>query len=339
MIQKNVTIAIDAMGGDNGSAVIVQGAIAAAKKHHAKILLVGDTSTITDIVKDIDTSSVDYEIVSATQVVEMTEKPSEILRSKKDSSIHIACKLVKEGKANAFVSAGHSGASVACGMFIIGRMKGIDRPALATIMPSEKKPFVFLDLGATVDCTPHNLLQFALMGNVLAKQFLDYTNPRVALLNIGEEEGKGNLVVQETYSLLKQCNDIHFVGNVEGKDVYLGDVDVVVCDGFVGNIALKISEGVASTITTLLKRSIKQNILSILGAILAKPAFKQLKRDTDYSEYGGALVLGLQQLGIVAHGRSNAKAIESATTVAITLARKNTASYLQETIEANLTQK
>lgn len=337
MTKQQVSIAIDAMGGDNGSDIIIEGACVAAHKHNARLLLVGDVASIEKSLSRYNKAdAIDYEIVPASQVVEMTEKPSEILRTKKDSSIHVACKLVKEGRADAFVSAGHSGASVACGMFIIGRMKGVDRPALASIMPSEQKPFVFLDLGATVDCTPTNLLQFALMGNVLANQYLEYPSPRVALLNIGEEEGKGNSVAQGAYTLLKQTKELNFIGNVEGKDVYTGCADVIVCDGFVGNIALKITEGVTSTISTLLKRSLKKNLLSLFGAFLAQSAFKQLKQDTDYSEYGGALILGLKQLGIVAHGRSNAKAIESATSIAITLARKKTTTHLQASIENNL---
>lgn len=339
MKKKHVTIAIDAMGGDNGSAVIIEGALVAAQKHNAKVLLVGDTTIIERELAILQSKAkykADYDIIPATQVVHMNEKPSEILRSKKDSSIHVACKLVKEAQADAFMSAGHSGASVACGMFIVGRMKGVDRPALASIMPSEDKPFIFLDLGATVDCNPYNLLQFALMGNVLAQHYLGYEQPRVALLNIGEEEGKGNLVTQEAYNLLKHAHGISFIGNVEGKDVYTGVADVIVCDGFVGNIALKISEGVTTTIVTLLKRAIRTSMLSTLGALLAKSAFKQLKQSTDYSEYGGALILGLKQLGIVAHGRSNAKAIESATAIAITLAQNNTTQYLQDIIENNL---
>lgn len=337
MTKEHVTIAIDAMGGDNGSDAIVEGALLSAHKHNAKVLLVGNPIHIEQsIAKSAIKDTRYYEIVPASQVVEMTEKPSEILRSKKDSSIHVACRLVKEGKADAFVSAGHSGASVACGMFIVGRMKGVDRPALASIMPSEQNPFVFLDLGATVDCTPTNLLQFALMGNVLAKHYLEYPSPRIGLLNIGEEEGKGNIVTQEAYRLIKDAHELHFIGNVEGKDIYTGCVDVVVCDGFVGNIALKLSEGVTHTIITLLKRAIKQSFLALCGAFLAQSAFKKVKQDTDYSEYGGALILGLKQLGIVAHGRSNAKAIESATSIAITFAKKNTTAYLQEIIENNL---
>ena len=251
MNSKSV-IAIDAMGGDFGPSVVVPGALQAARECGAKVLLVGEESAVKDALAAlpaVERNEELFEIVHASQIVEMCEKPSEILRTKKDSSIQVACRLVKQGKADAIVSAGHSGAAVACGMFILGRIPGVERPALATILPTEKKPVLLLDVGANVECRPYHIFQFALMGSTFAQDILGYETPRVGILSIGEEEGKGNSLVKSSYDLLKLAQDIRFLGNVEGRDLFTGNVDVVVCDGFVGNVALKLSEGLGSSLT------------------------------------------------------------------------------------------
>ena len=242
MPERVPVIAVDVMGGDFGPSVGVPGAVDAARRDGVKILLVGRSDAIVAELEKIDTSGVDVEIVHAEDVAEMNEKPSDILRRKKNASIQVACRLVKDGIADGVVSPGHSGAAVACGMFIMGRIPGVERPALASIMPTEKAPMVLLDVGANVDCKPHHLLQFGLMANAFAKDLLDCAKPRVGLLSIGEEEGKGNTLVKETYELFKHVKNLHFVGNVEGRDIFTGEVDVIVCDGFVGNVALKLSE-------------------------------------------------------------------------------------------------
>ena len=266
----------------------------------------------------------------------MWEKPSEILRTKKDSSIQVACRLVKQGKADAIVSAGHSGAAVACGMFILGRIPGVERPALATILPTEKKPVLLLDVGANVECRPHHIFQFALMGSTFAQDLLGYETPRVGILSIGEEEGKGNSLVKSSYDLLKLTQDINFLGNVEGRDLFTGNVDVVVCDGFVGNVALKLSEGLGSSLTHVLKRELlNSGLLPRIGTFLAKKAFKRFAKVVDYAEYGGAPLLGLQGVAIVCHGASNIKALTSATAMAHAYVTKGTHERLVTAISAN----
>ena len=328
-------IAVDAMGGDFGPSMIVPGAVEAARIHDLHILLVGDKDKIEVELAKLSLADVRYDIVHASDVVYMNEKPSDILRRKKDSSIQVACRLVKEGAANGVVSAGHSGATVACGMFIMGRLPGVERPALAAMLPTEKKPVVILDAGANVDCRPYHLFQFGLMGDAFARDLLGYKAPRISLLSIGEEEGKGNNQVKEAYELLKMAQNLNFVGNAEGRDIFTGDLDVVVCDGFVGNIVVKMSEGLAASLLRMLKRLLTSGFLPALGASLAKGAFKRFAQTLDYAEYGGAPLLGLQGLAIVCHGRSNAKAIESAVSMGGTFVKKGTNARLAETILAN----
>lgn len=328
-------IAVDAMGGDFGPSVVVPGSIQASKLYDLDILLVGDTSRVQAELDVLDVSGARYEIVHAEDVVHMNEKPSDILRRKKNASIQVACRLVKDGQAQGVVSAGHSGATVACGMFIIGRIQGVERPALATLLPTEKKPVVVLDCGANVDCRPYHLFQFGLMGDAFARDLLGYAAPRVSLLSIGEEEGKGNSQVKEAYDLLKMAQNLNFMGNCEGRDLFTGDMDVVVCDGFVGNVVVKMSEGLSSSLIRMLKRNLMSGFLPTLGAMLAKGAFKRFAETVDYAEYGGAPVLGLQGLGIVCHGRSNIKAITNAVKMGGIFVRKSTNARLAETIIAN----
>ena len=322
-------IAVDAMGGDFGPSVLIPGALEASRTDDLKVLLVGAVLATTD------TKGADYDIVQADEVVLMNERPADVLRRKKKSSIQIGCNLVREKAADAVVSAGHSGAAVACGMFTIGRLHGVERPALCTILPTEKTPVVLLDAGANVDCRPYHLFQFGLMGDAFARDILNYESPRVSILSIGEEEGKGNSQVKEAYELLKMAKNLNFVGNAEGRDIYTGDKDVVVCDGFVGNIVVKTSEGLAMSLTNMLKKVFMSGALPMLGALLAKGAFKKFRRTIDYAEYGGAPLLGLKNLAIVCHGRSNSLAITNAVRMAGTFVRKQTVSKLAETILAN----
>lgn len=328
-------IAVDAMGGDFGPSVVVSGAVQAAKLHDLRILLVGDTPRVEAELAVLDLKGADYEIVHAEDVVHMNEKPSDILRRKKNASIQVACRLVKEGAAQGLVSAGHSGATVACGMFIMGRIPGVERPALATLLPTEKQPVVVLDCGANVDCRPHHLFQFGLMGDAFARDLLGYASPRVSLLSIGEEEGKGNNQVKEAYELLKMAQNINFVGNAEGRDLFTGEMDVVICDGFVGNVVVKMSEGLSSSLIRILRRTLLSGVLPAIGAMLAKGAFRRFAESLDYAEYGGAPLLGLQNLAIVCHGRSNQKAIANAVKMGGAFVRKGTNSRLAETIIAN----
>ena len=329
-------IAVDAMGGDFGPSVVVPGAIDAARLHDLHVLLVGDTPKVEAELAKLDLANVHFDIVQADDVVHMNEKPSDILRRKKNASIQVACRLVKDGKADAVVSAGHSGATVACGMFIMGRLPGVERPALAALLPTEKNPVVVLDAGANVDCRPYHLFQFGLMGDAFARDLLGYAAPRVSLLSIGEEEGKGNSQVKEAYELFKMAQNLNFSGNIEGRDLFTGEMDVAVCDGFVGNVALKLSEGLGLSLSRVLKRELlNSGFLPKLGSLLAKSAFRKFATTIDYAEYGGAPLLGLQGLAIVCHGRSNAKAICNATRMATLFVEKETNKRLMETICAN----
>ena len=323
------------MGGDFGPAVLVPGAIEASRLYGVKVLLVGDTPKMARVAEGIDCTGAEFDYVQADEVVLMNERPADVLRRKKNSSIQIGCRLVREGKADAVVSAGHSGAAVACGMFIIGRLKGVERPALCTLMPTEKNPVIVLDVGANVDCRPYHLFQFGLMGDAFARDILNYASPRVSILSIGEEEGKGNSQVKESYELLKLAKNLNFIGNAEGRDIFTGDVDVVVCDGFVGNIVVKMGEGLAMSLTRMLKSVFKSSPLAMLGGLLARGAFRKFKRTIDYAEYGGAPLLGLKRLAIVCHGKSNSKAMTSAIRMAATFVRKNTQEKLAETIQTN----
>ena len=336
MSSNKTVIAVDAMGGDLGPSVVVPGAIEAARQTGAKILLVGNEATLDGELNRLSPSGVDLEIVHAPEVAGMDEKPSDILRRKKNASIQVACRLVRDGAAQGVVSAGHSGASVACGMFIMGRIPGVERPALASLLPTEKEPVVLLDVGATVDCKPYNIFQFGLMGDAFARDILNKESPRVGLLSIGEEEGKGNSQVTEAYELVKMAQNLNFSGNIEGRDLFTGEMDVAVCDGFVGNVALKLSEGLGLSLSRVLKRELlNSGFLPKLGSLLAKSAFRRFAKVVDYAEYGGAPLLGLQNISIVCHGRSNAKAICNATRMATLFVEKETNKRLMETICAN----
>lgn len=331
---KDICLAVDAMGGDFGPEINIPGSLAAARETGVRLILVGDEPSIR---KELDRhahADVRFEIVHTTQVAGMAEKPSDVLRRKKDSSMQVAFRLVREGRAHGVVTAGNSGAALACGMFILGRISGVDRPALASIMPTLKKPIVLIDVGANADCKPYNLVQFGLMAEVLARCVLDIPSPKVGILSIGEEEGKGNSLTKDAFTLLKGSS-LNFIGNVEGRDVFIGDTDVIVCDGFVGNVALKLSEGLGSALASMLKTELKKSIWSRLGTLIALPAFKRFAKKIDYAEYGGAPILGLNGIAIVCHGKSNARAITTALQQAAIFVEKKANDYLVEGLHAN----
>ncbi len=336
MVRKTPVIAIDAMGGDFGPSVTVPGALQGARACGCKLVFVGLTDQIEAALAKENTDGVSYEIVHASQVAEMQDKPSDVLRRKKDASIQVACRLVKDGLADGLMSPGHSGATVACAMFIIGRIDGVERLALATMLPSEKeRPTVLLDVGANVDCKPHHLFQFGLMGSVFAQTVLGREHPKVGILSIGEEEGKGNSLVKDAYDLLKQANQLNFIGNAEGRDIFTGELDVIVCDGFVGNVALKLAEGLGSALGHILKKALFSSFSSKLGTLLARGALKRFARIVDYAEYGGAPLLGIKGVAFICHGKSNALAVASATKMASTFVEKETNKMLMQSISAN----
>ncbi len=331
---KKVCIAIDAMGGDRGPSVLVPAALKAAREENLSLKLVGQDWVIRELLEKYPVDGVDVEVVHAEEVAEMKDKPSHILRKKKHTSIQVACDLVKDGEADAVISAGHTGVTLACGMFTFGRLKGIERPALATILPREKKPFILIDVGANVDVKPRHLVQFAVMGDALARKILKVEEPQIGLLNIGEEPGKGNAQVNAAYSLLKNTS-LNFIGNIEGRDLFGTDVDIAVCDGFVGNIALKLSEGLGLAFRKMLKKELKRGFLSRLASFLALPAFKRFYRRLNYEEYGGAPLLGLKKPIFVCHGSAGELAVYKAIKTAAEFVRNNLNEEIMSLLEKN----
>jgi len=307
-------VAVDAMGADRGPAVVIEGAVQAAKEGDIEVILVGREDDVLPQLERLGNAGGLVTFQKATQVVEMGESPSDSLRRKKDSSIRVAFEMVKQGRADAVVSAGNSGATLATAMVVLGRIKGI-RPAIAAWMPTLKDPVVMIDVGANVDCKPRHLFQFAIMGSVFWRSITGKDTPRIGLLSIGEEDTKGNLQVKKAYDLL-ESSSLNFLGNVEGRDVFKGDVDVIVCDGFVGNICLKLSEGLAESVMAMLKTEIESSLLATMGYTLARSAFKRFKKKVDYAEYGGAPLLGINGVGVICHGRSGSKAIKNAVKMA-----------------------
>jgi len=327
-------IAVDAMGGDFGPQVVIPGAVKVARNKEYDLILVGDEVQVASELSKVDARGVICRIVHASQVADMHDKPSEALRKKKDSSIQVAVNLVKNGEADGVISAGNTGATLATSLFTLGRMEGVDRPGLATIMPTETLPCVLIDVGANVDCKPVNLLQFGVMADVMARTLLRLPQPKVAVLSIGEEEGKGNQLAKEAFELLKKST-LNFVGNVEGRDIFSGKVDVVVCDGFVGNVSIKLAEGLAASMGRLLKGELRRGFFAKIGTTLALSALKRFSRIMDYTEYGGAPLLGLNGIVIVAHGSSNAKAIGNAVDMAGTFCRLGAISMMREGLAAH----
>ena len=309
------------MGSDRAPKPEVEGAILACRHHDVQVLLVGREAQIREeldreIEKHPTVRRLSIEIVHATEVISMGEKAATAVRSKRDSSMRVGLRLVREGRAAGFVTAGNTGAAMATAKMVLGALPGVDRPALAAVFPtSAGKAAILVDVGANVDCKPHHLEQFAVMGEIYSRSIFGTHKPRVGLLSIGEEESKGNELTREAYGLLRQL-PLNFVGNVEGRDLYNGSVDVIVCDGFIGNVALKVSEGLVSAVRFLLKESLKSTISSQVGFLLSRRAFEDFKKRLDYAEYGGAPLLGLKGVCIVGHGSSNATALKNAIRVA-----------------------
>ena len=327
-------IAVDAMGGDNAPVVEVAGAVAAAREYAASVILVGDTERVRAELAKHDTKGLDITVHHATEVVGMHDSASDAIRRKKDSSIRVAFELVKAGEAEAVVSAGNSGATMAAGMFVLKRLKGIERPAIAQIFPTLRGKTLVLDVGGNVDCKPVHLVQFAIMGEVYARYIMEINNPKVGLLSNGEEDSKGNELTRDTNVILKETAFDYF-GYVEGRDIFNGLVDVVVCDGFVGNVVLKLSEGLAEAVGTMLKEEIKASLISKIGYLLARNAFKNFKKKVDYAEYGGAPLLGIDGVGMICHGGSNAKAIKNAIRFAHEYAQKGVNQKMAEKLQEN----
>src|SRR5580765_5038343 len=327
-----ITIAVDAMGGDNAPRPEVEGSVLAARELGVRVLLVGQANPVkVELVKH-DWSGLPIELVPASEVITMNDHPAQAFRRKKDSSVHVAARLVREAKADGLVSAGNTGAVMTVARFLLGTLESVDRVALAAPFPNAKGGVsVLLDVGANVDSKPEHLVQFAVMGEIYYRATFGNRRPRVGLLSVGEEEIKGNELTREVYTRLKKL-PVHFVGNVEGGDLFSGNVDVIVSDGFVGNIALKICEGLAFQLFGLLRRKLKSSLVSQFGAMLSQGAFKGLKKKIDYTEYGGAPLLGVRGVCVIGHGRSNANAIKNAIRVAAGLARAR----MNEKIEQGL---
>jgi glycerol-3-phosphate acyltransferase PlsX len=329
-------IVVDAMGGDHAPEATVEGAVLAAREYETEIILTGLSDLIHPILDRFDPDhNLPIEVVHADEVVEMHDLPGKVLRSKRKSSMKIGLDKLKDGTALAFVSAGNTGAVLAYSTVILRPLKGVDRPAIAIQLPTLKGNAILLDAGANVDCKVTQLFQFGIMGHVFAEYILGKENPRVGLLSIGEEDGKGNEIVKEVFQMLK-ASHINFIGNIEGKEVYRGNADVIVCDGFTGNIALKISESLAAMIGTNLKRMFQSNWASKLSYLLLKPQLDEFKKKVDYSETGGAPLLGVNGVVIIAHGSSSPKAIKNAIHRACELCEKNINEHIQEDIESNL---
>ncbi len=328
-------IAVDAMGGDDAPGPVVEGALAAARHLDLEVLLVGPTATLeAELARHPDALSLPVRIVEAPEVVGMADAPVASLRRKPRASVKVAAELVARGEADAMFSAGSTGASVMAAYAAFGMLPGVDRPALATTIPTRAgRPAVLLDAGANADCRPHHLLQFGVMGAVFTRVVLGVPAPRVGLLSIGEEETKGNDLTREAHRLLK-ASGLNFIGNVEARDVYTGLADVIVCDGFTGNIALKISEGLVETVEALLGEELRGTFSSQVGYLLSRRAFRRFRRRVDYSEYGGAPLLGVAGLSIVGHGRSSAKAVRNAVAMAARFAGSDFLSRVEHEIAA-----
>ena len=327
-------IAVDAMGGDFAPEQIVFGAVRAARKYQCEIVLVGDEAAIRSVLeREKGWESLNITIHHASEVIGMGEHPADAVRTKKDASVVVATQLVKDGECDAVLSAGSTGAAVTAAQLILKRIRGIGRPTIATPMPTPKGVTLLLDSGANVDSKPEHLVQSGMMGALYAEHVFGKANPRVGLLNIGEEETKGNEQAKATYQLLKTMQTINFIGNAEGRDVPKGNFDVVICDGFVGNIVLKFAEGLAKTILKLIKEAIKDGgIFAKLGALLLMPTLKKLGKRLDVTEYGGAPLLGVNGCCIISHGSSNAKSVCSAIGVANEYVKSNVLGHIRDAL-------
>jgi glycerol-3-phosphate acyltransferase PlsX len=310
------------MGGDDAPAAIVAGALVAARHAQVGLLLAGPSERIRDeLARHPGAAQLDIEILDAPDVIESTEAPAVALRRKPGASIRVAADAVREGRASALFSAGHTGATVMAAHAAFGRLPGVDRPALATVIPTRRTPAVLLDSGANAECRPQHLVQFAVMGSAYARVAIGCARPRVGLLSIGEEESKGNDLTREAHQLLKSA-PVNFVGNVEGRHVYAGEADVIVCDGFTGNVTLKISEGLVETVERLLHAELSSTFGTRVGYLLSRRAYRRFRKRLDYSEYGGAPLVGVAGLCVVGHGRSSAKAVRNAVAMSARFVRE-----------------
>nr|WP_239559167.1 phosphate acyltransferase PlsX [Sporohalobacter salinus] len=319
------------MGGDYAPDEIIKGAVESISEIEGKILLVGPKEVIEKKLRNYNYNLNKLEIIDAPDVIEMGETPAKAVRQKKDSSISVGVKLMRNGKADALVSAGSTGAVMAASLLKLGRIKGVKRPAIATVMPALEGETLVLDVGANVDSTPENMVQYALMGNIYAEQILHKSNPQIGLLSIGEEAKKGNELTKETHKLLKNL-DINFIGNVEGRDIFTTTCDVVVCDGFVGNTILKTAEGLGKTVFEMMKKELNRSFINKLGAWFMESSLKQLKKKMDYAEYGGAPLLGVNGVVIIGHGSSKNKAIKNAIDVACESVKGQVLDQIKENI-------
>ncbi len=328
-----VKVAVDAMGGDNAPVEIVKGAIAAVNENtNVKVYLVGQEEIIRKELSSYTYNKEQVEIVNATEVIETAEPPVMAIRRKKDSSIVKAMNLVKEGTCDAYVSAGSTGATLVGGQVIVGRIKGVERPPLAPLIPTEKGCALLIDCGANVDARPSHLIQFAKMGSVYMEHVVGIKNPRVAIVNNGAEEEKGNALVKETFPLLKNCPDINFIGSIEARDIPAGYADVIVCEAFVGNVILKLYEGVGGTLIKMVKQGMMTSLRSKIGALLVKPALKETLKAFDLEQYGGAPMLGLNGLVVKTHGSSKAVEIKNSILQCITFTEQNINEKIKEKI-------
>ena len=328
---REVTVVVDAQGGDHAPSEILSGvSLALAADPDLKIIITGEA----DIVGPFAAAHDRVEGVPTTEVIEMGEHPANAVRSKKDSSIVVGCRLVKEGRADAFFSAGSTGAAMAAATLVMGRIKGVSRPAIATVMPTAGPPVVMLDVGANADCKPEHLLQFAHMGAAYASVVLEVATPRVALLNIGEEPAKGSVLAQESHALMAE-HVPGFVGNIEGRDVLAGVCDVIVTDGFTGNVALKLLEGTSKILLGQVKDAMTSSAISTLAAAVLKPSMARLKERLDPDAYGGAPLLGVSGVCIIGHGSSNARAVANAVRVAVTAVRGDLTERIASAVASN----
>ena len=328
-------IALDAMGSDRAPKPEVEGAIQAARHYGVRVALVGREPQIrAELDRHPSAANLPLEIIHADEVITMDDKVAQAVRAKRDSSMRVGLRLVREAVASGFVTAGNTGAAMATAKMILGALPGVDRPALAAVFPTALgTAAILLDVGANVDCKPENLEQFAVMGEIYSRSIFGLRRPRVGLLSIGEEEGKGNELTRESFRLLKAL-PLNFIGNVEGRDLYNGQVDVIVADGFVGNVALKTSEGVATLVRYVLKESLRSTITRQVGYLLSRSAFADFKKRLDYSEYGGAPLLGLKGVCIIGHGSSNANAIKNAIRVAAEFSERNINAKIERELAA-----
>jgi len=326
-------VALDAMGGDNAPGQIVLGAVQAAREYGIGVYLVGREDTIRGELARYDTQGLDLPIIHTDEVIEMDEHPASAVRRKKNASMTLALQQVRDGAALGAVSAGNSGAMMAASLFALGRISGVDRPALGGLFPTRDNVCMVIDIGANTDCKPEYLLQFALMGSIYIERIFSVSSPRVGLLANGEEETKGNEQVQQAHRLLKAnaaTLGLNFIGNVEGRDIPAGGADVVVCDGFVGNVVLKLSEGLAETLLGMLRAQMTSSLPSKLAAAVLRPGLRKVIKRLDYAEYGGVPLLGVKGSAIISHGRSNARAIKNALRVARQTAETNVAGAIAE---------